>query len=320
MALRRAPTSASSTDATWRFSQARIEVEGSELHALDRDPPRRGRPVDCRWLRRPDLDTCEDFDLAATPYTNTRPSTSRPLASVRVEGYGRPGGRCPTSVPSINTRPARAAPTAASTRTAIGNIDSGFTGSSPWMPTGSSSTHGPWARAGERTISQPGAAIWMAAALTTFEVAVCELPAGAVGLGLGRMERSFCHAVARAAPDLLLLNEMPVGSLRFSARADFERRPTCNARWRITRKSLARLEELGARAVVGSCPFFQGDRRVNEAFVWTRERGSRDVHTKQYFPNEEGYYASAPVPRRPTPLRPFRSRRPHRRVPRSVPS
>ena len=121
---------------------------------------------------------------------------------------------------------------------------------------------------------------------TTFDVAVCELPAE---LLVGSVEwTSFCDAVARAAPDLLLLNEMPFGPW-ISSRADFD-----EATWQRSlehhAESLARLEELGARAVVGTRPFRQGDRRVNEAFVWTRERGLRGVHTKQYFPNEEGYY------------------------------
>ena len=29
---------------------------------------------------------------------------------------------------------------------------------------------------------------------------------------------------------------------------------------------------------------------MNEAFLWTLDEGARGVHTKQYFPDEEGYY------------------------------
>ena len=121
---------------------------------------------------------------------------------------------------------------------------------------------------------------------TTFDVAVCELPAE---LSPGSPEwRSFCDAVAGAAPDLLLLNEMPFGPW-ISSRADFD-----EATWQRSlehhAQGLARLEELGAGAVAGSRPCRLGDRRVNEAFVWTRETGLSGVHTKQFFPNEEGYY------------------------------
>jgi N-carbamoylputrescine amidase len=117
-------------------------------------------------------------------------------------------------------------------------------------------------------------------------VAVCELPAE---LSPGSAEwTSFCDAGAREAPDLLLLNEMPFGSW-ISAGAEFD-----ETAWkdsvRCHADGLARLQELGAKAVAGSRPNLLAGRRVNEAFVWTRETGLRGVHTKQYFPDEEGYY------------------------------
>jgi N-carbamoylputrescine amidase len=119
-----------------------------------------------------------------------------------------------------------------------------------------------------------------------FDVAVCELPAELLP---GSADwTSFCDAVAREAPDLLLLNEMPFGPW-ISSCAEFDEATWQHSLRRHT-EGLARIEELGARVVAGSRPCSLAGRRVNEAFVWTRGTGLRGVHTKQYFPNEEGYY------------------------------
>jgi N-carbamoylputrescine amidase len=120
----------------------------------------------------------------------------------------------------------------------------------------------------------------------TFKVAVCEAPAE---MRAGSDEwRSLCDSVAGEAPDLLLLNEMPFGPW-ISAGDRFD-----DAQWQrsleLHAEGLSRLGQLGARAVAGSRPHSQDGRRVNEAFVWTREGGLRGVHTKQYFPDEEGYH------------------------------
>jgi N-carbamoylputrescine amidase len=120
----------------------------------------------------------------------------------------------------------------------------------------------------------------------SFDVAVSELPAEL--LAGSTQWTSLCDAVAQEAPDLLLLNEMPFGPW-ISSRSHFD-----EATWQHSlqrhEEGLARIEELGARAVAGSRPQSLSGRRVNEAFVWTRGTGLRGVHTKQYFPNEEGYY------------------------------
>ena len=120
----------------------------------------------------------------------------------------------------------------------------------------------------------------------TFTAGVCEVPPE---LEAGTAEWSaLCEAVSRLAPDLLLLNEMPFGPW-ISASEAFD-----EAAWRrslsLHDAGLARLSELGARAVTGSRPRTLDGRRVNEAFVWTREAGLQGVHTKQYFPDEEGYF------------------------------
>jgi N-carbamoylputrescine amidase len=121
---------------------------------------------------------------------------------------------------------------------------------------------------------------------TNFKVAVCETPAE---LEVGtEVWDTLCGAVSREAPDLLLLNEMPFGSW-ISAGQTFD-----EDAWRrslsLHDAGLARLSELGAKAVAGSRPRVLDGRRVNEAFVWSREDGAQGVHTKQYFPEEEGYY------------------------------
>jgi N-carbamoylputrescine amidase len=120
----------------------------------------------------------------------------------------------------------------------------------------------------------------------TIDVAVCELPAE---LSPGSSEwTSFRDAVAREAPDLLLLNEMPFGPW-ISSRAEFDE-TTWQDSLRCHAEGLARIDELGAGAVAGSRPHSLSGRRVNQAFVWARGMELRVGHTKQYFPNEEGYY------------------------------
>lgn len=88
--------------------------------------------------------------------------------------------------------------------------------------------------------------------------------------------------------ELVLLPEMPFA--RWFARASrFD-----PAVWRAAVEAhdlgLERLPELGAAAVLGSRPSERDGRRLNEAFVWTREGGCRAAHEKAYLPEEEGYW------------------------------
>ncbi len=89
-------------------------------------------------------------------------------------------------------------------------------------------------------------------------------------------------------PDLFLLNEMPFGRWLAAGRepdaAQIEESLVLHDR------GIALLHELGARCVLGTRPARRQERLVNEAFVWTPEEGATGVHTKQYFPDEEGYY------------------------------
>jgi N-carbamoylputrescine amidase len=121
---------------------------------------------------------------------------------------------------------------------------------------------------------------------STFKVGVCEVHPE---LAPGTAEwAALCAAVSPQAPDLLLLNEMPFGPWLSAGEAFDE------AEWESTLAqhdaALARLPELGARTVAGTRPRRLDGRRINEAFVWTPEAGLVGVHSKQYFPDEAGYY------------------------------
>jgi N-carbamoylputrescine amidase len=120
----------------------------------------------------------------------------------------------------------------------------------------------------------------------TFKVAVCDV---AADLQTGSAEwGSLCDAVAREEPDLLLLSELPFGPwISFGASFD-------KVHWErsleVHTEGLDQLGRLGAKAVAGTRPRCLESRCVNEAFLYTRDSGLRGVHTKQYFPNEDGYY------------------------------
>jgi N-carbamoylputrescine amidase len=94
--------------------------------------------------------------------------------------------------------------------------------------------------------------------------------------------------VAREAPDVFLLNEMPFGRW-IAAGATFSKgawKQSCA----LHEEALPSLSELGAAVVLGTRPREVDGKRVNEAFIWTESEGAQGVHTKQYFPDEEGYY------------------------------
>lgn len=95
--------------------------------------------------------------------------------------------------------------------------------------------------------------------------------------------------VGRTRADVLLLNEMPFGPwLAAAARPD----PVALAdSCRLHDRGASRLSELGAAAVLGSRPVTDRTGTVNQAFVWTAGDGARSAgHTKQHFPDEEGYW------------------------------
>lgn len=133
-------------------------------------------------------------------------------------------------------------------------------------------------------------------------LAVCEAPAvlepGAAGW------RALGEAVRNAAPDCLLLNEMPFGPwIAAGPEADAEALAACH---RAHVLGVERLAELGAPVVLGTHATRRHGRSVNEAFVWEPERGLLPAHTKQFFPDEDGYFEARWFQRGETHFRPVR--------------
>src|SRR5262249_32701730 len=113
------------------------------------------------------------------------------------------------------------------------------------------------------------------------KVGVCECPSEMTAVSPEWMR--LCEIVSRQAPHLFLLNEMPFGPW-IAAGERFDERT-----WRDSLAAhddgMERLGDLGATVVASTRPRLLDGRRVNEAFI-----GPHPVHTKQYFPDEEGYY------------------------------
>lgn len=115
---------------------------------------------------------------------------------------------------------------------------------------------------------------------------VCE---AAAELLPGSPEWELLASEVRAArPDVFLLNEMPFG--RWVALAPTPDREALIACQRLHDEGMAHLGELGCPAVLGSRPAFEDGRSVNEGFLWQPGAPTVVVHTKQFFPNEEGYF------------------------------
>lgn len=117
--------------------------------------------------------------------------------------------------------------------------------------------------------------------MTKLKVGICEAPSD-LSPGSDAWKR-LCESVSREAPDFFLLNEMPFGPW-IAAGSEFD-----ETRWNESvdahDRGIDRFHELGAAVVASTRPRRNGSLRTNEAFI-----GSEAVHTKQYFPDEEGYY------------------------------
>ncbi len=118
------------------------------------------------------------------------------------------------------------------------------------------------------------------------KLAVCEIPSGMAPRD--EVWRQFASEVQKLQPDILLLNEMPFGSwLAASATKD-------DAALRASQRShadgVACFPDLGVPTLLGTCPAFEQGRSVNQAFVWEANAGVVSVHTKQFLPDEEGFY------------------------------
>ncbi len=119
-------------------------------------------------------------------------------------------------------------------------------------------------------------------------LAVCEAPAVLLA-GDAAWDR-LTESVTASAPDIFLLNELPFGSW-----VSVGRDPETDAlieNHRHHAEGLERLADLSAPTVLGTYPTIAHSKSVNQAFVWTADSGVTPVHTKQFFPNEHGFFES----------------------------
>lgn len=116
------------------------------------------------------------------------------------------------------------------------------------------------------------------------KLAVCELPDG-LELG-GPAWSRLVERLTREAPDLLVLNEMPMGDW-IAERPGFD----LAAATRFARAHDALVDELRGLpwATFGSRPVLGPGRLANEAFL-VSDGAYRPVHHKHFFPQEEGWY------------------------------
>jgi N-carbamoylputrescine amidase len=100
--------------------------------------------------------------------------------------------------------------------------------------------------------------------------------------------KSLASSARELKGDVFLLNEMPFGS--WIAKGESSDRDILSASQRAHQTGLKALSDLGARVVLGTYPTLEGGRSLNQGFVWEPGGRVRPVHTKQYFPNEPGYF------------------------------
>ena len=55
---------------------------------------------------------------------------------------------------------------------------------------------------------------------------------------------------------------------------------------------ISRLNELGVENIIGTRPVIKDGINFNIAWIWTKTAGIKEIHTKYYLPNEEGFWES----------------------------
>ena len=99
--------------------------------------------------------------------------------------------------------------------------------------------------------------------------------------------QTVCVDVQRAAPDILVTNELPFGPWIASS-PQYDPRAAASS-IALHEAGIAALNALGVASIISSRPVQCGDRLANEAFML--EAGQyRFLHQKHYFPAEEGWY------------------------------
>ena len=121
------------------------------------------------------------------------------------------------------------------------------------------------------------------------KVTVCELPND-----WSESEESWnriARDIREEQSDLLLLPEMPFS--RWLAGTD-QVDPT---RWQNAamahNRRIEQLADLATPIVIGTRPVIEGQRRLNQGFIWTATAGIKTAHTKYYLPDEKGFWEAS---------------------------
>jgi predicted amidohydrolase len=121
------------------------------------------------------------------------------------------------------------------------------------------------------------------------KVTVCELRNDSNALE--QDWQSLVAHVQAEASDLVLLPEMPfypwVAQTRQVDPAVWQASVEAHERW------MARLSELAPAIVISTRPIQQGEKRLNEGFIWKETSGYQAAHTKYYLPDEEKFWEAS---------------------------
>lgn len=118
------------------------------------------------------------------------------------------------------------------------------------------------------------------------KLGVCESPTQLLP-GSGEWQ-ALADRVRAAAPDVFLLNEMPFGPwIAAEPLRDPERLAQSH---RLHAEGLVRLADLHAPIVLASQAVPERDRSVNQGYIWRGAGPITPIHSKQFFPDEEGFY------------------------------
>ncbi|MCZ4279363.1 carbon-nitrogen hydrolase family protein [Kiloniella laminariae] len=100
--------------------------------------------------------------------------------------------------------------------------------------------------------------------------------------------QALCHHVSEEKSEFVLVPEMA-----FYPWLAADKVPSATE-WSMAidahDKMILRLEELGAKAVMGTRPVLQGGSRRNRAYLWRHNYELVDFHDKWNLPDEEGYW------------------------------
>jgi N-carbamoylputrescine amidase len=122
----------------------------------------------------------------------------------------------------------------------------------------------------------------------TLQIATCETPAGLLARDDDPRWCSLRSNFRRIHADVALLSEMPFGGwVSESREVVASELAKVQAEHAL---ALERYRELATPCVLTSHPVDVAGVSVNAGLVWTAANGASIVHTKQRFPNEEGFY------------------------------